>query len=233
MMDFLRGLAPQHAHAKTRAVAALGSRFESNQPMRRVPPSAESDVQRDDLNPEVPSHVDALSRHDTIRHIESEARPQVRISSHPSPSREPVGRDVPIEGPLPSFRIDVRRGIEGAFIHERPDRADDESLLPIARGMRSQAVSHAEAVRVASPIVPSADARDDRAPLSQSAVAARMTPQSDRPAVVHVTIDRIDVRAPASTDDRSKPARSRAPSSSPSLAEYLRARSSSRRGGSS
>jgi hypothetical protein len=226
MMDFLRALAPQHAHARTRAVAALGSRFESDQPMRRVPPAVTAESQRDDLDAEPLLRADALPRIESVQHAGSETRAYDLFSARQLSPPEPGERDLSV-----TFPLSLPRRLNEPVIRERTVSGDAEPLSPIARPIRSQIATRASVV---TPVAPIEEGRVDRTPLSQQAVAARMTPQSERPAVIHVTIDRIDVRAPASTDHRSKPhARSRTSPSSPSLADYLRARHSGRRGGSS
>jgi len=70
-------------------------------------------------------------------------------------------------------------------------------------------------------ILPAADRRVPSAPLSRVSVASRIAqPRDERPAV-HVTIDRIDVRAPAAA--KSEPTARRArPQPAVSLTEYLR-----------
>jgi hypothetical protein len=70
-----------------------------------------------------------------------------------------------------------------------------------------------------------AAARASRAPLREATLARRVSMPRDEPPVIHVTIDRIDVRAPAAP---ARPAaqRSRAQQQQPSvsLADYLRGR---------
>ena len=69
-------------------------------------------------------------------------------------------------------------------------------------------------------------------PLSQQALASRAIQQSDRPAIVHVTIDRVDVRAPAAPERPAPRTRLRTATSG-SLTDYLRARPVGRQGGTS
>jgi len=82
---------------------------------------------------------------------------------------------------------------------------------------------------VVSPAVPPVAPMPSRdtPPLSDAALATRVGTEREAPPVVHVTIDRIDVRAP----DLSKPdAPSKPPRRHPaiSLSDYLRGRSGSR-----
>lgn len=72
------------------------------------------------------------------------------------------------------------------------------------------------------------------APLRQSVIDQRMPApvQQQQPTVVHVTIDRIDVRAPATAPPPQRPAaKPRADTSAIPLADYLRKSDPSRRGG--
>ena len=67
---------------------------------------------------------------------------------------------------------------------------------------------------------------------SRSGLGTRVVPQSDRPVIVHVTIDRMDVRAPAAPERAAPRTRSRAATAG-SLTDYLRARPAGRQGGTS
>ena len=60
------------------------------------------------------------------------------------------------------------------------------------------------------------------APLSDAALRARAGSTADRRPIIHVTIDRIDVRAPASPPVAQPAPRSRVTSPRVSLADYLR-----------
>jgi len=73
-----------------------------------------------------------------------------------------------------------------------------------------------------------------RSPLRESTVAQRAAPaRGETPTIVHVTIDRVDVRAPpapAFTPSLNQKPRAM---STVSLSDYLRQRDSARNGGSS
>lgn len=60
------------------------------------------------------------------------------------------------------------------------------------------------------------------APLSAAALAARSAMPVREAPVVHITIDRIDIRAPAAPTPAATPPRRKAPSPSTSLADFLR-----------
>jgi hypothetical protein len=119
-----------------------------------------------------------------------------------------------------------------------PSTRSGEGATAAAHEMRSGSALPAPTVRspvrdaIAAPArVPAPSAtRTSAAPLSAHAVAARVMTRAESRPVVHVTIDRVDVRVPASAE-RPKPSARRSPSASPSLSEYLRARQSDRRGG--
>jgi hypothetical protein len=68
-------------------------------------------------------------------------------------------------------------------------------------------------------------------PMSSRALTARVAPRTEQAPIINVTIDRIDVRAPASPE-RAKPStRSRPSTPNQSLSDYLRGREPERRGG--
>jgi hypothetical protein len=70
-------------------------------------------------------------------------------------------------------------------------------------------------------------------PMSEASLAQRVVRARDQRPVIHVTIDRIDVRAPAAAQRPAAPARARAAAPSVSLSDFLRARGSTRSGGAS
>lgn len=69
------------------------------------------------------------------------------------------------------------------------------------------------------------------APMSSRALAARITPHAEQAPIINVTIDRIDVRAPAAPERAKPSARSRPSPPNQSLSDYLRGREPERRGG--
>lgn len=105
-----------------------------------------------------------------------------------------------------------------------------------AAGQREPAMpAHRPALEAAPPTAPlladrSRPALDVRPPLRESAVAQRaVLPQAEKPAVVHVTIDRVDVRAPSPAVERRSSPRKRS-ASTVSLDDYLRQRERPRGG---
>lgn len=239
MLDFLRSLAPRNLDGKSSAVAALPSRFEIDRPLRSMPvpsmPSATSDDAGTQpevvLSPPSPlaapeeiegdSNVERrLARAVVDRPLEhAQRKPQVHVPSETSRS------------PIVAASSMMRR------VSDTPATPRERSSIS-APEIRSAPVVPAPPVpspvreAIAAPArVPAPSAtRTSAAPLSPHAVAARVTPRTDSRPIVHVTIDRVDVRVPASAE-RSKPSARRSPSASPSLSDYLRARQSDRRGG--
>ncbi|MEP7100349.1 MAG: hypothetical protein ABI781_07560 [Burkholderiales bacterium] len=61
-------------------------------------------------------------------------------------------------------------------------------------------------------------------PLSQRTIDARVTVAAPMPPVIHVTIDRIDVRAPTASPRKAEPPKPQRAAPSVPLADYLRGR---------
>src|SRR5207247_1975834 len=130
------------------------------------------------------------------------------------PPRHPPSESQSRAAPVPaSLNLPLPRAIgrEGYTRHEHAPAGD----LPTPPGGSSipRSVALAPAPRVGEavrPVLPPSapPGRDARvAPLSDAAVASRVHPSRDEGPVIHVTIDRIDVRAPAAATPR--PARQR------------------------
>lgn len=237
MMEFLRGLAPQPANDAARAVAVLPSRFESVWPLRATPaPPASTRVEpaaaalpaigiasaTASISPAADSVAERPVPTPTRRthggHVESTTLPSVARAvlgppaDSPHPERARPSRPVDSALPRHAARFASTLGVSRSTSRTASVRATDSPAAPVAAGL---------------PVAPR------HAPLSANALAGRTTQGSERRPVIHVTIDRIDVRVPASPD-RPKPSpRSRAAPPSVSLTDYLRPRESGRRGGAS
>lgn len=75
-------------------------------------------------------------------------------------------------------------------------------------------------------------ATEIRPPLSDNTVAQRFSAQRpEAPAIVHVTIDRIDVRMPAAAQASQQPTPKPRAASAVALGDYLRQRDRARNGG--
>ena len=111
----------------------------------------------------------------------------------------------------------------------RAARPDDIALPPPTVRIIAPTRRHDGTPTITTPPVPflAPQPRPDAAPLSESAVAARIAPPVDAAPVIHVTIDRIDVRAPETTRPAA-PARPTRRQPSMSLADYLRTGGGSR-----
>ena len=243
MMDYLRGLAPAHADARHRAVAAPRSRYEIDQPIRAVPRAAAPAVERDE--PAVVSMPGRVNQ--TDRRLEIDDPPAALVAHdepRPRPRQKPVGaaprRAVggslasypELETPMRTMPVEDET-LPPATIDQRSHRRPAAALRPSERATQLEpAAVPIPRERVAD--APRLEQRSDgnNGPLSQLALASRVVPQSDRPAIVHVTIDRVDVRAPAAPERPAPRTRSR-PATSGSLTDYLRARHGGRQGGTS
>lgn len=243
MMEYLRALAPHHAHARHRAVVALRSRYDIDQPIRMVPRAAAPEIEHDErgaastrerVNQPVrqleidsvhPSLVGDDEPRPRARHTSvAAAPPRAASASVAHPELETAVRTVPVENEtLLHVPVTNQRPHRLPFVGSRPsERATqpEPAAVPIPR----------ERVAMASRLEQRSGS--DNGPLSQLALASRVVPQSDRPAIVHVTIDRVDVRAPAAPDRPPPRTRSRAATAG-SLTDYLRARPAGRQGGTS
>lgn len=208
MMDFLRALAPNVGHHSTRASVVLPPRFAERRPLTHT-----LDVAAATEAIEPASRVEPNSRVRLESYVESERsdQPVEHRSSRPATADiAPVTTATPRELPRP---------LAGP-LSARPAEAKSELSEPgpaarLVRGPRPDAV-----LQPITAVAPSAKAQF--APLSPTAVAARSTHERHARPVVHVTIDRIEVRA-SSPPQAPPPARRRATAPRVSLSEYLRA----------
>lgn len=258
MMDFLRAIAPHHGNARHRAVAAVRSRFEADRPMQSVSSANpggngdEHDVVAEPRPVEgVVSHTvaprivapraeaPADSVHLTVGQVDlSDARHQVEPSRAearsvvdiPLPSTEvaPV-----VDIPSPSTQLaGVRRVPVRDVTNERPRTAATRTEPVISALTRLPDSAEAmPAVPAAAALALARHAAVPERPLSRQAVLSRVEQPGERRPVVHVTIDRIDVRAPAAPERTVPRNRPRSASSNGSLAEYLRTKQPGRTGG--
>jgi hypothetical protein len=134
------------------------------------------------------------------------------------------------EDPAPKVTAPDRKDAVPPAPTSRPLRGNVEAVSPEAKLPRRDAEPPLRPLMMplASVARPSVDAR---APLRESTVAQRSTAQrGETPAVVHVTIDRVDVRTPGTATPSRLSPKPRA-SSTVSLSEYLHQRDRSRNGG--
>lgn len=240
MTEFLRDLSPQRAHDATRAVALLPSQFETIHPLRLARamsqqaerPDRGLSIQESPSLPVAPLHapdiaalsatqVPAANAHATS--VNAAAAPPIQSRAIPVPpsseshERAPAARDAE---PIVRTTTTLSHMIQST---QAPRLIDPEHPI------RSETV--AVTAKAVAPRVPASQIA--QTPMSRRALAARPPQRSDSRPVVHVTIDRIEVRAP-SAPERPKPStRSRATPPSLSLNDYLRSHEPDRRGGTS
>lgn len=234
-MDFLQRLAAS-ALGETGALrAALPSRFET-WPAARFDAATDdkSDVgidgsspMRDPRSGDAGHVVHALhaERHDRSQPGGVPRESAITAAAQTVPPAVPTGggRPAVVETSRPAPTSPVPRDVDARTLGQsHPPRAADDDSSP-----RSNALS-AHAPYVARPALAPPRARApvttplDAAVLASQPVRAQAARASAGPTVVHVTIDRIDVRAPgavASNQHAAPPAR---PKPARSLAEYLR-----------
>jgi hypothetical protein len=233
-MDFLRCLAPA-GNGASRAVPLLPSRFAAEQPLRAV--SSPPDTIRDHSEADMPDGareapvlstfdqgIDAPrgepARTQPRAERQREATPpghRERAShEHAGPSdrrdRMPPPRppdETESAGPLSSARAapgrDRRAAIAPTASLTNPGRPRESDAAPLLR--------HAHSAVVASAVA---------SPLSAIAVAARSAARADNRPVIHVAIDRIEVRTPAAPSRSAAPVPKRTRAAGVSLSEYLR-----------
>jgi hypothetical protein len=238
MMEFLRALAPSHAAAKTRAVPVVRSRFEDSQPLTRLPaPHAETPTQDTPGDPREILHLSEPAREDdTGRPVPADRDVADRDVVVPADSRVATS---PVPGqPLVRSTLQPVHVRAAAVTGGRRDRTEQIHAVPHANApLAFLRASHPVSAPLQTPaaaigvtIAQAAGSIPGRGPLSSVAVAERTASRSDVRPVIHVTIDRIDVRAPSAPERTSSRPRSRS-NTSGSLGDYLRSRQTSRPGG--
>jgi hypothetical protein len=256
MMDFLRRLAPHGATSAARAVGVVPSRYASERPLRAQPlvPASTSEDEGTHERPPAPSQPAAAPAA-----ADSGAMAQVspgEVAASASSVRAAAER-VPLDIPIVPERSRALRESGSASIARRSaenHHADDGQGDHRAQA-RPASARHVEAPpRGATPQMdeglsvaaqprparraPAAAVLPTRmastaTPISQAALASHARQQDDHRAVIHVTIDRIEVRAPAAPHGPAPASRPRAATPTMSLGDYLRARRPARAGGAS
>jgi len=230
MMDFARRLAPMHDGDASRAMAVLPSRFAGEREGAAALDSAadhgEPPWREAGATPQMAERSDASapSRHDGLAPAQAAGAPAITTPrSAPSVKvRVDAGRQH--EGPsatAPMASVAARASV-AATPHEMPSSIAT-SAVPHTAELSGADAAPATPMRAiaagAMPIAPTT-----RQPLSDAVLAARHAIEPSRP-VVHVTIDRIDVRAPSTAAREAATPRPRQTASSVSLGDYLRQRS--------
>jgi hypothetical protein len=242
MMAFVRSLAPARAVDAGRAVAVLPSRFASDRPLRFL--DGPSPVVASGSSAGEAARIEVRSPGPQGDELESPARSLVE---RPSATERPsVDRTTSRRETTAKVRDDDAGSSSGS--HPPHRSADEPPVLTLSRRGDVGARRGGDAAPMASsaPVIQSdavaAQARDEEptiasvarsraahAPLSQAVLASRAVQAADRRPVIHVTIERIDVRAPA-TSSPPPAVKPSAAKPSVSLNEYLRTRRPSRGG---
>ena len=231
MMDFLRRLAPPREGDLSRAVAVLPSRFAGEVPLRSTPAPGEAAGSFDDALPPADAQTPP-PRLQRAHPAPAEAVPAVqRTVLHPVPvtAAQPgtgaaaPARHAPPRDPMPPAQPNPPAAkVDGASAPARREAvARGEPAVPPARPRAAASATPAATRPAIAPPIAN--------PLSPRTVAARAQAAEPPRPVIHVTIDRIDVRTPAAPARAPAPAKPRAAAPSVSLADYLRG--SARRGG--
>lgn len=237
MMDFLRRLAPPREGDRSRAVAVLASRFARDLPLRSAAVPGDKTSRPEDSPAQAPEPSRALRSQATTPQPQAvhatPRRPESLVSDNAAPAlrkaRAALARTAltleaaPIDRPMPQVPADV------ILAPPRVHFANAKEAQ-IAQVPRASTAAPANPAATASPIR-SAAVPTHAAPLSRQAIDARVQPVAARPPVIHVTIDRIDIRAPAAPARPAVPARPQPVAPSVSLTDYLRGDSRIPRGG--
>lgn len=224
MMDFARRLEPAVVGDTSRAVAVLPARFGGAGPLR------------DDAVgwPQEAAAALAMSPQAVDRSSAARAAMQAHEPRDAAQqSRQPM-RDADLACTYPGaadHAAAMFRSRVGAVSMLDPRMASSASERATGHhAAYSEAAENAVGSSAASPAVasPSTSARQ---PLSDAALAARNAQPAPAPRpIVHVTIDRIEVRAPAAPSKPTPAAAQRACAPSVSLGDYLRQRTPQRGG---
>jgi hypothetical protein len=231
MMEFLRALAPSHATAKTRAVPVLRSRFDDRWPLTRLPavhvetPAQSSQAENRERVATSPAITRSVERAREDSEVAATSADRAIVT-------QADGRVTMPLAPEPLSVLSTRETVAGAEHAIAVPRVVDDALALPRATQRLSVPLRAAAVPAGVTMPEPAAPAPARAPLSSNVVAARAESRSDARPVIHVTIDRIEVRAPSAPERPSSRPRVRSTTSA-SLSDYLRSRQSSRSGGSS
>jgi hypothetical protein len=228
MSGFLANLAalasgtPQPGAARL----ALPARFAASDAVQPVVEEVATTTQAADMQPDVPSTGTRVTGGDTplpghrtrLPSVEQVTRPAAdplspqQQTSRPSSERRAVA-ETPARRPAPS----------GHDLSARTDASAEQSVsMPPLHPREDQSAQPAASLQRA---LPARAPVTHPAPLSEAAVAGRTTADRGMRPIVHVTIDRIDVRAPREASKAGPAPRRAKPESSVSLADYLKVRS--------
>lgn len=222
MMDFARRLAPIPADDRTRAVPQLPSRFAdaSLTQSNLTPPVPTTASELPPANTATPSNLAAVEHRVQLRDRATQRpEPQIAQRSSPALSRE--------SNSDPALAVN-----HTTYAGAQPPPSPHHAKGPKAEGVvRTSLPNDATSLVSANPITSkiaiapfNALLAPTRRPMSEPALAARAAQTPPAPPVVHVTIDRIEVRAPATPPRTASAPRTRPAAPSVTLTDYLRQR---------
>ncbi|MGH8445496.1 MAG: hypothetical protein ACREVL_09515 [Solimonas sp.] len=229
MSGFLANLAalasgtPQPGAARL----ALPARFAASNAVLPVVEEVATTTQAADIQPDVSSAGTRVTEGDTPLPGHRTRAPSVEQVTRPA--ADPLSAQQQTSRPSSSERqavaeISARRPALSS--HDLSARTDASAEQPVSMPPLHPREDYS--AQPAAPLqraIPARASATHPAPLSEAAVAGRTTADRGVRPIVHVTIDRIDVRAPREAP-RATPAPRRAkPESSVSLADYLKVRS--------
>jgi hypothetical protein len=233
MMEFARRLAPLREGDATRATAALPSRFAAESPLR-VAASPRVDDEQPVL--ETAAHAPTVTRRVRAPDAPHAAAPEVDAAtvvvaeSRGDRSRQSSATPAPREHRAEAAELPAAptRLVAQAQPHEAPAphrviaavAAPDAVDAARASSVRQRPVQTANAAPLGNTNGPAVR----HEPMSAAALAARNSQPAEQRPIIHVTIDRIDVRAPAAPARPAPAPRARTATPTVSLGDYLRAR---------
>ena len=176
-----------------------------------------SEVTSPAANLEIALNLEVAERSVRLRNRATPRPAALMASQTKAPPREPNCEPAPRVEPI---------ALEGARLPSPPRQAK-----VAARVARAALQGEPKSTASADPLISNFAATPFSAlpappwnPMSEPALAARATHTPPAPPVVHVTIDRIEVRAPATLPRAASAPRARPASPSVTLADYLRHR---------
>lgn len=224
MMEFLRGLAPRRDGDSSWAAPVVAPRFSSARPLGIESPVSEKpaavvpDVAHVGRKIESGEPVAARRPADDVNHV----LPAVATAAMPLVPQLPIRpvhhhhhEPVPVERVLPSVVSvpDLDRIVTTPVVPASPEprtavhvEMPAAAVRPLQEATPRQSRSHGAGVP---------------APLSPAALAERTATHTTPRPIVHVTIDRIEVRVPAART-ATRGSRGRTPTPTVSLTDYLR-----------
>ena len=241
MSDFLRDLSPHRAHNASRAVPLLPSPFEAMHPLRALhgdsaSPGLEEDsiaMVRRSAAPVRDSSAPAPAP--DVRTMPADTAASAERSPSTPPNEQPARPSQNANAPLPVLPSPIvtrlpQHAMPVLALDHMASEATSESPAIAAPPITADTTRpHLERARSATSMMSTRLAVEP--PMSSRALTARIPPHTERTPIINVTIDRIEVRAPAAPE-RAKPStRSRPSTPNQSLSDYLRGREPERRGG--